>query len=51
MRLDWNPTGKPHEPPSEFVEGSAETRADILLSAARWCLFWAERGHGMEPWF
>ena len=38
-------------PPADFDEGSPETRADILFSAARWCLFWGRRGHGMEPWF
>ena len=25
--------------------------ADMLFSAIRWCRFWAERGHGLEPWF
>jgi hypothetical protein len=39
------------EPPADFDEGSAATRADIIFSAAKWCLFWAERGHGLEPWF
>jgi hypothetical protein len=38
-------------PPANFDEGSPEARADILFSAARWCLFWAGRGHGLEPWF
>lgn len=40
-----------HEPPSDFDESSTATRADIIFAAAKWCLFWAERGHGMEPWF
>jgi len=40
-----------HEPPPDFDEGSAATRADIIFAAAKWCLFWAERGHGLEPWF
>lgn len=25
--------------------------ADIVFSAIRWSRFWAERGHGLEPWF
>jgi hypothetical protein len=35
----------------EFEEGSPSSRAHILFWAARWCRFWAERGHGLEPWF
>jgi hypothetical protein len=27
------------------------SKAHILASAARWCLYWAERGHGLEPDF
>lgn len=37
------------EPPEEF--GTDESRAHILFAAARWCLYWAGRGHGLEPWF
>jgi hypothetical protein len=29
-------------------EGSPASQAHIVISAARWCLFWSERGHGME---
>jgi hypothetical protein len=29
------------------MEGPA-WRAHIVISAALWCLFWSERGHGME---
>jgi len=32
-------------------EGTPARRAHILFSAARWCRFWADRGHGLEPWF
>ena len=35
--------------PDDF--GTDESRAHILFSAARWCLYWARRGHGLEPWF
>ena len=27
---------------------SAEAKLDAALSAGRWCIFWAERGHGLE---
>jgi hypothetical protein len=37
------------EPPDDF--GSDESRAHILFAAARWCLYWAKRGHGLDPWF
>jgi hypothetical protein len=33
--------------PSDAKEGP-ERQAHIVISAARWCLFWSERGHGME---
>jgi hypothetical protein len=36
---------------ADFPEGSAAARAHILFAAAKWCLFWAERGHGLDPWF
>ena len=26
-------------------------KAHLLASAARWCAYWAERGHGLEPDF
>lgn len=30
------------------VLDSAESKLDAALSAGRWCVFWAERGHGLE---
>jgi hypothetical protein len=36
---------------AEFVEGSAETRADILFTAIRWCRYWSARGFGLDPYF
>jgi hypothetical protein len=38
------------EPP-EFDEDAPATRAHVVFAAAKWCLYWARRGHGMEPWF
>jgi len=35
----------------EADEQSPESRAHILFSAAKWCLWWAERGHGLEPYY
>lgn len=32
-------------------EEGPEGTLDIVLVAARWCRFWGERGHGLEPWF
>lgn len=37
--------------PPDSDETSAESRVHIVFAAAKWCLFWAERGHGLEPWF
>jgi hypothetical protein len=37
------------EPPDEL--GTDASRAHILTAAGRWCLFWAERGHGLDPSF
>lgn len=34
------------EPQGE--DGSAESAVHIAFSAAKWCLFWSERGHGLE---
>jgi len=34
-----------------YDETSAESRADIMFAAARWCLYWSKRGHGLEPWY
>ena len=35
----------------DYVHGSAESRAHIMFAAARWCLYWSRRGHGLAPWF
>jgi hypothetical protein len=32
-------------------DGTPASKAHILASAARWCVYWAERGHGLEPDF
>lgn len=40
-----------HEPPPDGDEGSPASRAHVIFAAAKWCLFWARRGHGLEPWF
>lgn len=34
------------EPPG--LENSPKSRTHIVISAARWCLFWSGHGHGME---
>jgi hypothetical protein len=31
--------------------GTPARRAHILYSAAKWCRYWAERNHGLDPWF
>jgi hypothetical protein len=36
---------------ADYDETSAESRADVMFAAARWCRYWAKRGHGLEPWF
>jgi hypothetical protein len=30
--------------------GSVQSRAHIMFAAARWCLYWSRRGHGLAPW-
>ncbi len=35
----------------EFEEGSEESRAHILFTAARWCEYWSSRGHGLEAYW
>jgi hypothetical protein len=37
--------------PPEFDEQSPAMRAHIVFSAGRWCLYWANRGHGLEAWW
>jgi hypothetical protein len=32
-----------------YVPRSIESRVHIMFAAARWCLFWARRGHGLAP--
>jgi hypothetical protein len=34
-----------------YDESSAESRADIIFAAARWCRYWSKRGHGLEPYY
>jgi hypothetical protein len=36
---------------SEFDENTDAHRAHVMFAAARWCLYWARRGHGLDPWF
>jgi len=37
--------------PPDFDEDSAESKAHIMFSAAKWLLWWGERGHGYEADF
>lgn len=37
--------------PPDADENTPESNAHILFSAARWCTWWAERGHGLEPYW
>ena len=32
-------------------EGSPESKAHILIAAAKWCEYWSSRGHGLEAYF
>jgi hypothetical protein len=32
-------------------EGSPEALAHIVFAAARWCIYWGQRGHWLDPWF
>ena len=32
-----------------YAARSVESRAHIMFAAARWCLFWSRRGHGLAP--
>jgi hypothetical protein len=36
------------DPPDDLE--SPEGRAHIGFSAAKWCLYWGGRGHGLDPW-
>lgn len=35
----------------DVQEGSPESNAHILFSAAKWCRYWSSRGHGLEAYF
>lgn len=35
----------------DLNEDSAETKLDILYTAARWCEYWSSRGHGLEAYW
>ncbi len=35
----------------ELDEESPAHQVSVVLSAARWAIFWGERGHGLEVWF
>jgi hypothetical protein len=39
------------EPPDEEDLEHPAMQAHIVSSAAKWCLFWSERGHGMRADF
>jgi hypothetical protein len=39
----------PDVPPADL--DSPAGHLHIVVSAGRWCKFWAERGHGLEPYF
>lgn len=35
----------------DFDPESPEGKVDIVLSAGRWCIYWGERGHMLDPYF
>ena len=35
----------------EFDENAPEWKADILVSAGEWCIFWGERGHPLDAYW
>jgi len=37
------------QPPDDDPK-SRESKAHIVFSAAAWCLWWSDRGHGLEPY-
>jgi hypothetical protein len=39
------------EAPEESDEDEPASKAHILFSAAAWCLWWSERGHGLAPYY
>lgn len=36
---------------SDFDESTDAHRAHVMFAAGRWCVFWGDRGHGLDPWF
>jgi hypothetical protein len=43
--------GQRYLPESVTEWDDPAAKAHIVDSAARWCLFWGQRGHGMMAWF
>jgi hypothetical protein len=37
--------------PPPYGEEDPASQAHVLFSAIRWCRFWGQRGHGLEPYF
>lgn len=35
----------------EDYANEAAAKAHFMISAAKWCIYWAERGFGLEPYF
>jgi hypothetical protein len=35
---------------TEDVDGDG-FRLDVVLSAGRWCIYWGEQGHALNPWY
>lgn len=48
-KMDCPGVRNQREPPDE-LEGP-EPKLHIVFAAARWCLFWSQRGHFLIPWF
>lgn len=44
QKIDLNGLGYPED------EDSIEFHLDVVLSAAKWCKYWAERGHWLEAY-
>jgi hypothetical protein len=40
-----------HTEADAFEDNTPASRGHILFAAAKWCLYWAARGHGLAPWF
>jgi len=39
------------EPTPPNDQNHPASRAHIVFAAARWCIYWGERGHWLDPWF